>query len=80
MSDKKRFEHLKIEKVKEGNYAIIYINRPDKLNALQKQTLREIVEALETVEVDQSVHCVDIRGTREFTKKPAFSASADLSS
>ncbi len=80
MSDEKRFEHVKIEKVEEGNYAILSINRPDKLNALQNQTLREIAEALETVEVDQSVRCVVIRGTREFTKKPAFSAGADLSS
>ena len=80
MYDEKRFEHVKIEKVEEGNYAIISINRPDKLNALQNQTLREIAEALETVEVDQSVRCVVIRGTREFTKKPAFSAGADLSS
>jgi len=79
MSDEKRFEHVKIEKVEEGNYAIISINRPDKLNALQNQTLKEIAEALETVEVDQSVRCVIIRGTREITKKPAFSAGADLS-
>ena len=80
MNDEKKFEHVKIEKVEEGNYAILSINRPDKLNALQNQTLREIAEALETVEVDQSVRCVVIRGTREFTKKPAFSAGADLSS
>jgi len=79
MSDEKRFEHVKIEKVEEGNYAIISINRPDRLNALQNQTLKEIAEALETVEVDQSVRCVVIRGIREFTKKPAFSAGADLS-
>jgi len=79
MSDEKRFEHVKIEKVEEGNYAIISINRPDRLNALQNQTLKEIAEALETVEVDESVRCVVIRGTREITKKPAFSAGADLS-
>ena len=80
MNDEKKFEHVKIEKVEEGNYVILSINRPDKLNALQNQTLREIAEALETVEVDQSIRCVVIRGTREFTKKPAFSAGADLSS
>jgi len=80
MDEEKKFDHVKIEKVEEGNYAILSINRPDKLNALQEQTLREITEALETLEVDQSVRCVVIRGTREFTKKPAFSAGADLSS
>jgi enoyl-CoA hydratase/carnithine racemase len=79
MSTEKKFEHVKIEKVEEGNYAIISIIRPDKLNALQNQTLREIAEALKTMEVDQSIRCVVLRGTKEFTKKPAFSAGADLS-
>ena len=78
MSEENKFEHIKIEKVDEGNYAIIYINRPDKLNALQNQTLREIAEALETMEVDQNIRCVVLRGTKEYTKKPAFSAGADL--
>ncbi|MFX0039457.1 MAG: enoyl-CoA hydratase/isomerase family protein [Promethearchaeota archaeon] len=74
------FEHIQIKKVEEGNYAVISINRPDKLNALQNQTLREIAEALESMEVDQNIRCVVIRGTKEFTKKPAFSAGADLAS
>ncbi|MFX0003689.1 MAG: enoyl-CoA hydratase/isomerase family protein [Candidatus Hodarchaeota archaeon] len=72
------FEHIQIEKVEEDNYAVISINRPDRLNALQNQTLREIAEALESMEVDQSIRCVVLRGTKEFTKKPAFSAGADL--
>ncbi len=79
MAEEKKFEHVKIEKVAEGNYAIISINRPNRLNALQNQTLREIAEALESVEVDTSVRCVVIRGTKDYTKKPAFSAGADLS-
>ncbi len=78
MSETKKFEHVKIEKVEEGNYAVVSIIRPDKLNALQNQTLREIAEALETVETDQSVRCVVLRGTKDVTKKPAFSAGADL--
>ena len=79
MSEKNKFEHIKVEKVVEGNYAIIIINRPDKLNALQNQTLGEIAEALKSMEVNQSIRCVVLRGTKEFTKKPAFSAGADLS-
>ncbi len=79
MSEEKKFEHVKIEKVAEGNYAVVSINRPDKLNALQNQTLREIAEALETLEVDPEARCVVLRGTKDFTKKPAFSAGADLS-
>ncbi len=79
MSEEKKFEHVKIEKIKDGNYAVVSIVRPDKLNALQNQTLREIAEALETLEVDPYARCVILRGTKDFTKKPAFSAGADLS-
>ena len=79
MSEEKKFEHIKIEKVEDGNYAVVSIIRPDKLNVLQNQTLREIAEALETVEIDKSVRCVVLRGTKEYTKKPAFSAGADIS-
>ncbi len=79
MSNEKKFEHVKVEKHEKGNYAVISINRPEKLNALQVQTLREITEALEPIEVDQSVRCVVLRGIKEYIKRPAFSAGADLS-
>ncbi|MFX0057006.1 MAG: enoyl-CoA hydratase/isomerase family protein [Candidatus Hodarchaeota archaeon] len=80
MVEKKEYEHIETEKIAEHNYAIISICRPDKLNALQNQTLREIAEALESMEVDQNIRCVVLRGTKQFTKKPAFSAGADLAS
>ena len=38
MAEPIKFEHVKIEKVKEDNYAVISIIRPDKLNALQNRT------------------------------------------
>ncbi|TFG27742.1 MAG: hypothetical protein EU532_06800 [Promethearchaeota archaeon] len=86
------FEHLKIEwptKLSDsgevlregtidGNYAVISINRPDRLNALTEQTVSEIAQALRIMELDGSVRAVVIRGTKEITKKPAFSAGADL--
>lgn len=80
MSEGKKFEHVVVEKVEEGNYVVISINRPNKLNALTTQTLREIYEAMEQFEIDSSVRCIVLRGTKDFTKKPAFSAGADLSS
>lgn len=72
------YQHIKVEKVEEGNYAVIIMNRPDKLNALQTLTLKEIHEALESMEMDSSIRCVVLRGTKDFTKKPAFSSGADL--
>ena len=79
MSEEKKYEHINLDFVDEGNYAIVSINRPDKLNALQNQTLEEIAEALKKIEVDPRARCVVLRGTKDYTKKPAFSAGADLS-
>ena len=86
------FEHLKIEwptqvndagevlreGTIDGNYAVISINRPDRLNALTEQTVSEIAQALRIMETDGSVRAVVLRGTKDFTKKAAFSAGADL--
>ncbi len=86
------FEHIKIEwptkkdeqgnvlreGTVDGNYAVISINRPDRLNALTEQTVSEISQALRIMEPDQSIRAVVLRGTKDFTKKPAFSAGADL--
>ncbi len=73
-------DNVSVQIVEEGNYATVSINRPDKLNALDNHTLRDIATALEAFEVNPKVRCVVLRGTKEFTKKPAFSAGADLSS
>ena len=79
MSKERKLDHITVDKIADGNYGVIEINRPDKLNALQNQTLKKITEALETMEVDQSIRCVVLRGTKKYSKKPAFSAGADLS-
>ena len=92
MSVYENFDHCKIELptavnkqgevIREGtidgNYAVISINRPDRLNALTEQTVSEISRALRIMEIDGSVRAVVLRGTKDFTKKPAFSAGADL--
>ena len=93
MAEKMKFEHIVVEtpikKDKTGNvvsgtidanYAVITINRPDKLNALTVQTTEEIATALKSMEIDPDIRCVVLRGSKEVTKKPAFSAGADLSS
>jgi enoyl-CoA hydratase/carnithine racemase len=92
MVEEPKFEHIKIEwptaqdeqgniirkGTVDGNYAVIVLNRPDRLNALTEQTVAEISQALRILQLDGSVRAVVLRGTKEFTKKPAFSAGADL--
>ena len=60
--------------IKEG-LAIITINRPKKLNALNKQTIEELHDAFSNLEDDISVKVIAITGSGE----KAFVAGADIS-
>ena len=51
----------------------ITLNRPDKLNSIDSETMRRLYEVLDEVEDDQRVRCVVIRGSGR-----AFSAGADV--
>ena len=62
-----RYEH-------HGSLALITINRPDKLNALNRQTLLEIEEAVATAMADAAVHAVILTGSGD----KAFAAGADV--
>tara|TARA_B100000427_G_scaffold94290_1_gene77790 strand:+ start:71 stop:847 length:777 start_codon:yes stop_codon:yes gene_type:complete len=55
--------------------ATIIINRPNKLNALNTETISDINDALSTVEKDKNVRVVIITGTGD----KAFIAGADIS-
>lgn len=67
------YENLIIEK-KEA-ISIITINRPDKLNALNKNTIQEIGEAVKSAEKDDSVRAIILTGSGN----KAFVAGADIS-
>ncbi|MDL2336069.1 MAG: enoyl-CoA hydratase-related protein, partial [Chloroflexota bacterium] len=54
--------------------AVVWLNRPDVLNALDYRTIGELVEALEELDRDESVRCVVITGAGE----RAFAAGADI--
>jgi enoyl-CoA hydratase len=54
--------------------ALVTLDRPEVLNALDYRTLGELVEALERLDADESVRCVVITGAGE----KAFAAGADI--
>lgn len=58
----------------ENNIATITINRPDKLNALNYETLAELDSVIEHVKNDEKVYVVIITGAGE----KAFVAGADI--
>jgi enoyl-CoA hydratase len=60
---------------KRGRVAVITVNRPDKLNALNSATRRDILTALDKLEHNEDVRVVIITGAGE----KAFIAGADIS-
>ena len=59
---------------KKENYAVITLNRPDKLNALNQQMFDDLDDAARRIELDESIKALIITGTGE----KAFAAGADI--
>jgi enoyl-CoA hydratase/carnithine racemase len=67
------FQNILLEQ--RDNIAVLFLNRPNKLNAFTFSMMEEIISALDSLEADDSIHAVIITG-----KGRAFCAGADLSS
>ena len=67
------FQNLLTEQT--GGVYKITINRPDKLNALNRETIGELSNAFERLRNDDSVRCIILTGSGE----KAFVAGADIS-
>ncbi|MFW6124347.1 MAG: enoyl-CoA hydratase/isomerase family protein [Acidobacteriota bacterium] len=67
-----QYKNLKIEK--EENVGWVIINRPDKLNALNQETINELHQAFLSFEEDSKVKAVLLTGSGE----KAFVAGADI--
>lgn len=63
-----------IDLIKKGQLAYIVINRPEQRNALTKETLGEITEALEDIRKDESIACLIFTGQGN----KSFAAGADI--
>jgi enoyl-CoA hydratase len=59
---------------REGAIATITLNRPDKLNALNGQLVRELFHTIVELGADKSIHCAIMTGAGE----KAFAAGADI--
>jgi enoyl-CoA hydratase len=53
--------------------AVVLLNRPEAMNALNNELMRELVAALEKLDRDEAVRCVVLGGTAR-----AFAAGADI--
>ena len=68
-----KFDNILFEN--KGGIAILTINRPSKLNALNKATIQELHEAFSAAEIDEEVKVIILTGSGE----KAFVAGADIS-
>lgn len=66
------FDNIKLEV--EGGIAFVTVNRPDKMNALNHQTLTELGQAFDQVKDDAAVRALVVTGEGE----KAFVAGADI--
>jgi enoyl-CoA hydratase len=66
------FENLLLER--EGPVAVLTVNRPKALNALDPATLRELLQAIREVRRDATIRCVVLTGAGN----RAFVAGADI--
>jgi len=66
------YEHILTE-IEDG-VAIITLNRPDKLNAMNRKLSRELHDAVKKMDADDAVGCIVITGSGE----RAFTAGGDI--
>ena len=59
---------------REEPIAVARLNRPEQLNALSSELMRELVGALENLDADESIRCIVLAGHER-----AFAAGADIS-
>lgn len=62
-----------IAETREGGVALVTLNRPEALNALNSQLMAELAHALDGFEADTKVGCIVISGSEK-----AFAAGADI--
>src|SRR5438552_1750495 len=66
------YEYILVEK--ENGVAILTMNRPDQLNAMNRQLSGELHDAVKRMEADEAIGCIVITGAGE----RAFSAGGDI--
>ncbi|MEG6508407.1 enoyl-CoA hydratase [Methyloligella sp. 2.7D] len=69
--DANEFQTLKVEIT--GRVALLTLNRPDAMNALNALLLKELNEALDVFDADPGIGCVVVTGSEK-----AFAAGADI--
>lgn len=67
-----------VEYTKEGHVAILSINRPDRLNAINGEVLTSLVDYVKQIKKDDDIRCFILTGGPRSDGRPCFSAGDDL--
>jgi enoyl-CoA hydratase len=66
-------DFIKVTEQKEPMVALVELNRPKELNALNRQLMLELLEALQTLDKNEAVRAIVLTGNEQ-----AFAAGADI--
>ena len=66
------YEHILVDR--EDGVGVVTLNRPDKLNAMNRKLSAELREAVKEFDRDDAIGCIVITGAGE----KAFSAGGDI--
>jgi enoyl-CoA hydratase len=58
---------------REAQIAVVQLNRPEVLNALSEELMRELVRSLDELDADDAIRCIVLTGSEK-----AFAAGADI--
>ncbi|MCS7130736.1 MAG: enoyl-CoA hydratase/isomerase family protein [Archaeoglobaceae archaeon] len=75
--DYKNYKDVKVEIV-EGNIAKVYLNRPEKMNAINSTLRRELEDAMKKLAEDDSIRVVILTGAEIQGKRKSFCSGDDL--
>lgn len=63
---------------RDGHVLVLRINRPESMNAINSQVIRDLTRAVKQAGKDDSVRCVVLTGAPRTDGRPCFSAGDDL--
>jgi enoyl-CoA hydratase/carnithine racemase len=72
MEERMAYEHILLER--EDGVGIVTLNRPDKLNAMNRKLGAELADAVQQLNADDTIGCIVVTGSGE----KAFSAGGDI--
>ena len=70
------YEAIKYEKYE--HFALITLNRPERLNAIGKQTVTEVIRVIDEITASDTIHAFIITGSPRPDGRPCFCTGADL--